>query len=165
MVVLPREAQRALLSDAWNRRQIEACGLLTGQIDAQGNWHIVAVCPLRNIAESPLYFEFAPEEVLQQELASPGQIIGVYHSHPRGPYGASQTDCETMRRVNQEEQIPWIWLILCGPLTYGRHLEQARAGDLAAEAECRRWLWQRLLAYYHDPDQGLRRVAIVLREE
>ncbi|MBX5451469.1 Mov34/MPN/PAD-1 family protein [Thermogemmatispora sp.] len=164
-VVLPREVQRTLLWDVWNRRHVEACGLLRGSIDAEGNWQVTAAHPLRNIAESPFYFEFAPEEVLQLELAYPGQIIGVYHSHPQGPYGASRTDCETMRRVNQEEQIPWIWLILCGPWTSSPHGAETRADDPVAEAERCGWLRQHLLAYYHDPGQGLRQVAVVLQGE
>lgn len=161
-VVLSRGAQRALLRDTWGRRMIEACGLLRGEIDVEGNWRIVAVHPLPNVAESPVYFEFAPEGVLQLELAYPGQIIGVYHSHPKGPYGASGTDRETMRRVNKEQRIPWVWLILCGPFTESLPLAAAAAGDLAAEATCARWLSERLLAYYHDPREGLRQVVVVL---
>ncbi|WP_084657785.1 Mov34/MPN/PAD-1 family protein [Thermogemmatispora onikobensis] len=161
-VVLPRGVQRALLDDVWSRRKIEACGLLRGEIDAQGNWHVVAVHPLANIAESPVSFEFAPEDVLQVELAYPGQVIGVYHSHPGGLRGASRTDRETMQRVNGEQQIPWVWLILCGPFTASLPLAEASAGDRAAEEACARWLSERLLAYYHDPSEGLRQVVAVL---
>ncbi|RAQ94504.1 Mov34/MPN/PAD-1 family protein [Thermogemmatispora tikiterensis] len=161
-VVLPCEVQRALLRDIWDRREIEACGLLRGEVDAGGNWRVAAVHPLPNVAESPVYFEFAPEDVLQLELAYPGQMIGVYHSHPGGPYGASGTDRETMRRVNKEQQIPWVWLILCGPFTESLPLTAAAAGDLVAEATCAHWLSERLLAYYHDPGEGLRQVVVVL---
>jgi proteasome lid subunit RPN8/RPN11 len=164
-VVLPRGVQRALLHDIWGRREIEACGLLRGERDAGGNWRIVAVHPLPNVAESPVSFEFAPEDVLQLELTYPGQIIGVYHSHPGGPYGASGTDRETMRRVNKEQQIPWVWLILCGPFTESLPLAAAAAGDLVAEATCARWLTERLLAYYHDPREGLRQVVVVLEPD
>ncbi|WP_081838701.1 Mov34/MPN/PAD-1 family protein [Thermogemmatispora carboxidivorans] len=161
-VVLPRAVQRALLRDVWGRREIEACGLLRGEIDAEGNWHVVAVHPLPNIAESPVFFEFAPEDVLQLELAYPGQIIGVYHSHPGGLHGASRTDRATMRRVNEEQQIPWVWLIVCGPFTADLPVVEASAGERAAEETCARWLAEQLLAYYHDPSEGLQQVVAVL---
>jgi len=62
-----------------------------------------------------VYFEFAPEDLLAVELDHPGKIVGVYHSHPTGFAVASSTDHENMRRVNVEQQIPWVWLIICGP--------------------------------------------------
>ncbi|WP_376795702.1 Mov34/MPN/PAD-1 family protein [Thermogemmatispora sp.] len=167
-VVIPSDVQRALLQDAWSRSKIEACGLLRGEIDERGSWRLAAVHPLPNIAHSSAYFEFAPEDVLQLELSYPGQIIGVYHSHPWGPRGASRTDRETMRRVNGEEGIPWIWLILCGPFTdeaLPLLLEAAAGGDRAAEAECANWLGRRLLAYYHDPGKGLGQIEVVLQAQ
>ncbi|HTD18997.1 MAG TPA: hypothetical protein VK667_05630, partial [Ktedonobacteraceae bacterium] len=58
------KARHTLYTDVCQRRHIEACGLLLGHIDDLGNWHIEQVHPLPNIYNSPVYFEFAPEDVL-----------------------------------------------------------------------------------------------------
>src|SRR5436190_8632319 len=108
-------AQKNLFLDLCARPHIEACGVLLGNIDASGNWYIERTLPLRNVFSSPVYFEFAPEELLEIELAYPGQIVGVYHSHPTGFASASKTDRDNMKRVNKEQQIPWLWLIVRGP--------------------------------------------------
>ena len=112
---ISRAAQEAILSDIYSRNTIEACGVLLGTVDEQGNWHVEEVHALRNVANSPVYFEFAPEDLLAIDLNYPGQMIGVYHSHPTGFPVASDTDRKNMQRVNLDQQIPWIWLIISGP--------------------------------------------------
>ncbi|MDQ6643278.1 MAG: Mov34/MPN/PAD-1 family protein, partial [Chloroflexota bacterium] len=86
------KARHTLYTDVCQRQHIEACGLLLGHIDDLGNWHIDRAHPLRNICNSPVYFEFAPEDILAVELAHPGAIVGAYHSHPGGLKVASSTD-------------------------------------------------------------------------
>ncbi len=114
-VTVSLDARNTLFNDVCQRPHIEACGILLGHIDSCGNWNIEQAYPLRNIFNSAVYFEFAPEDLLAVELDHPGQIVGVYHSHPTGFAVASSTDHENMRRVNVEQQIPWVWLIICGP--------------------------------------------------
>ena len=114
-VFISDEAQQLLFEDICQRKHIEACGVLLGHIDSQGNWHVERVQPLQNSSQSPVYFEFEPEELLAVELEHAGEIVGVYHSHPTGFAVASSTDCENMKRVNVEQQIPWVWLIISGP--------------------------------------------------
>ncbi|TMC16511.1 MAG: hypothetical protein E6J33_09560 [Chloroflexi bacterium] len=114
-VTISLDARNTLFNDVCQRPRIEACGILLGNIDSCGNWNIEQAYPLRNIFNSAVYFEFAPEDLLAVELDHPGQIVGVYHSHPTGFAVASSTDHENMRRVNVEQQIPWVWLIICGP--------------------------------------------------
>lgn len=104
--VVNMKAWHTLYADVCQRRHIEACGLLLGHIDDLGNWHIKQAHPLQNICNSPVYFEFAPEDVLAVELDHPGAVIGVYHSHPGGLKVASSTDRDNMKRVNTEQQIP-----------------------------------------------------------
>src|SRR5947209_1715431 len=99
-VTLSVDAQSTLFQDIYQRQDIEACGLLLGHIDSCENWYIKKAYPLRNIYNSPVYFEFAPEDLLAVELDYPGQIVGVYHSHPTGLAVASSTDRENMQRVN-----------------------------------------------------------------
>ena len=114
-VTISLDARNTLFNDVCQRPHIEACGILLGHIDSCGNWNIEQAYPLRNIFNSAVYFEFAPEDLLAVELDHPGKIVGVYHSHPTGFAVASSTDHENMRRVNVEQQIPWVWLIICGP--------------------------------------------------
>lgn len=147
-VTLSHIVQEELLSDLYQRANIEACGVLIGSL-SNGSWHIEHALPLDNIARSPVYFEFAPEELLAAELAHPGQIVGVYHSHPMGHARASNTDRENMRHVNQEEAIPWIWLIIRGPFDVST--QQGERYSL---------LEQRLAAYHHYQEEGLQSIAV-----
>lgn len=139
-------AQQVMFQDVYHRQQIEACGLLLGQMDEPGNWHVELAHPLRNVSNSSVYFEFAPEDLLDAELTYPGQIIGVYHSHPSGLLAASKTDRQNMKRVNAEQRIPWIWLIVSGPFHAYSMVEH---------------LYPSVVAYHHYEEMGLREVAVV----
>ena len=123
--------------------------MLLGAIDEQGNWHVEQARPLRNTHSSPVYFEFDPAELLAVELDHPGGIIGVYHSHPTGFARASSTDKENMRRVNLEEEIPWVWLIISGP--FDTTFIQNNQGYLPNDA---------MVAYHHYEREGLREIWI-----
>lgn len=152
-VTLTHEALHTLYNDIAQRPHIEACGVLLGIQDQQGNWHVEQTHPLRNIFSSPVYFEFDPEELLMTELTHPGQIIGVYHSHPTGFARASSTDRANMQRVNQEQHIPWLWLIICGPFNEDseqHHLEQRIATSM--------------IAYHHYEHEGLRKINLLLEQ-
>jgi proteasome lid subunit RPN8/RPN11 len=146
-VIISNEARQALFADIYQRATIEACGVLLGTLDEEGNWHVEQAHSLRNIFASPVYFEFDPEELLGVELAYPGQIIGAYHSHPSGFLRASSTDRGNMRRVNQEQEIPWVWLIVSGPF------KQTQATDERITAAP-------MIAYHHYPHNGLHTVSI-----
>jgi [CysO sulfur-carrier protein]-S-L-cysteine hydrolase len=153
-VTISAGAQKTLLLDIYKRQRIEACGLLIGGIDDSGNWHVEETYPLRNIFDSPTYFEFAPEDLLEADLAYPGRVIGAYHSHPTGLAVASHTDRQNMKRVNVEELIPWVWLIVSGPFDHAptflqqvqRHIQRAPNSSI--------------IAYHHFEDEGLRRITI-----
>jgi proteasome lid subunit RPN8/RPN11 len=148
-LTLSVQARRTLLLDICQRRNIEACGVLLGSIDEQGNWHIEEAYPLRNIFASPAYFEFAPEELLSVELSHPGQTVGVYHSHPTGFPRASTTDRQNMQRVNQEQRIPWVWLIVSGPFD-----------DLCAQTRQEQTVAPSMIAYHHYEHNGLQEIPI-----
>lgn len=152
-VFLSIQAQETLVADVHARRQIEACGALLGCIDEVGNWHIEQAYPLRNIFDSAVYFEFAPEELLEIELNHPGRMVGVYHSHPTGFARASATDRENMRRVNVEQQIPWVWLIYRGPFSEQTARENSSKTTVS------------MSAYYYDEVRGLEKLPIKLGEQ
>ena len=147
-VFISDEAQQLLFEDICQRKHIEACGVLLGHSDSQGNWHVERVQPLQNSSQSPVYFEFEPEELLAVELEHAGEIVGVYHSHPTGFAVASSTDCENMKRVNVEQQIPWLWLIISGPFDETFQLEQKPP----------------VIAYHHYEELGLQEIAIQFEE-
>lgn len=157
-VSISASAHKSLLLDVYKRQRIEACGLLIGTIDLEGSWHVEEIYPLRNIYDSPVYFEFAPEDLLSADFAYPGRIIGAYHSHPTGLAVASHTDRENMKRVNTEEQIPWIWLIVSGPFDHSpsllqqvqRHLQRIPNSSIVA---------------YHSYAEGLKRLSIRFEEQ
>ena len=151
-------AQKTLVIDVHKRQKIEACGVLLGSIDDLGNWHVEQAYPLRNIFDSPVYFEFAPEDLLAVELAYPGQVIGVYHSHPTGLAIASSTDRQNMRRVNVEQEIPWVWLIAYGPFDTSPTFLQKVQRSLNL------FVGSSMVAYHHYERDGLRRVAIRCEE-
>lgn len=148
-VNLGSDTWETVWQDVCQRRKIEACGALLGDVDEAGNWHVTRAIPLRNTASSPVYFEFDPLELLNIDLAHPGEMIGVYHSHPGGYGRASDTDRANMRRVNLEQRIPWVWLIVCGPFP-------ARPSKPASDTPT-------LLAYHHSADHGLQHVAVHLQ--
>jgi [CysO sulfur-carrier protein]-S-L-cysteine hydrolase len=156
-MLLSTYAWDTILLDAQQRQQIEACGALLGRIDEDGNWHVEEARPLHNSADSPVYFEFEPEELLTIELEQPGRMIGVYHSHPLGPTRASATDQQNMLRVNGEQHIPWVWLIVSGPFTsqVASHNQAGEGTSIVAQG---------VIAYHHYQDKGLQQITIQHRE-
>ncbi len=158
-VSIDARAYKTLLLDVYKRQRIEACGLLLGTIDQAGNWHVEEIHPLRNIFDSPVYFEFAPEELLAADLAYPGRVIGAYHSHPTGLAVASRTDHQNMKRINAEEQIPWVWLIISGPFDHSPSLLQQ------VQRRLQRIPDTSIVAYHYYEGEGLQRIAIHFEEQ
>jgi len=158
-VSIDARTYEALLLDVYKRQQIEACGLLLGTIDQTGNWHVEDIHPMRNIFDSPVYFEFAPEELLSADLAYPGRVIGAYHSHPTGLAVASRTDHQNMKRVNAEEHIPWVWLIISGPFDHSPSLLQQ------VQRRLQRIPDTSIVAYHYYEDEGLQRITIHFEEQ
>lgn len=160
-LTLSWRAQQAIYRDLGQRPQIEACGVLLGEYDRDGAalwWNIEESVPLENIANSAVFFEFDSAELLALEMQYHERIVGVYHSHPTGYARASGTDRQNMYSVNQEQQIPWCWLIICGPFDAAFE-QQIVQGDMPM---------QRMIAYHHYPEQshtayrGLVRLAVQL---
>jgi len=68
----------------------EACGLLAG-IGEQ----VLSIFPVTNELHSPVRYRMEPSEQLRafQQIDEQGwELLGIYHSHPRGPDGLSYTD-------------------------------------------------------------------------
>jgi proteasome lid subunit RPN8/RPN11 len=82
------------------RRQVadrapeEACGLLSGQIEAR-TYRVAAVIPTTNELHSPVRYRIDPHEQIAafNRIDAQGlELVGIYHSHPAGPMSPSPTD-------------------------------------------------------------------------
>lgn len=94
----------------------EACGLLIG-VRRANEWDVAALAPCRNAAADPLRsFEL---EALDLAAAEDGardaglSVIGVWHSHPRGPLAPSAED------VCGASGMPRDWLCVIAVPTHG----------------------------------------------
>jgi len=68
----------------------EACGLLAGERD-----EVRRVIPVPNVLHSPVRYQMEPRSQVEAMLAIEAaglDIVGIYHSHPRGPAGPSASD-------------------------------------------------------------------------
>ena len=71
----------------------ECCGLLAGR-----DGIITRILPARNAFESATAFEIAPAELFQlmrQIRGEDMEMLGIYHSHPRGENRPSPRDIES----------------------------------------------------------------------
>lgn len=83
----------AMREEAAKTPEQECCGLLAGR-----DGIISAIFPARNAHANPATgYEIAPQELFQlmREIRAQGlQLLGIYHSHPRGENFPSRTDIE-----------------------------------------------------------------------
>ena len=96
MIVLPAAARAALLAHCEAERPREACGLLLGRREA-GRLVIVELGAARNAEpERPeTRFELHPADLVAGEARARAQgleLLGAWHSHPRGEALPSETD-------------------------------------------------------------------------
>lgn len=81
-----------LRSEAAKAPAQECCGLLAGRVGI-----ITRVLPARNALESATAYGIAPEELfrlMRQIRAEDLEMLGIYHSHPRGENRPSARDIE-----------------------------------------------------------------------
>jgi proteasome lid subunit RPN8/RPN11 len=99
----------------------ESCGVLAGH----GN--VVEVCyPIQNILHSPFRFKMDPQaqvdafmDIERRDL----QLVCIYHSHPTGPRGPSETDI-------QEFAYPGVIYLIWAPSDAGTTVWDARGFQL-----------------------------------
>ena len=90
LVTMSARARATVLADATRRAPSEACGLLVGE-----GQHVAQAYPLPNRSDSADRFIIDPadhHQVLMAADADDQEIIGVYHSHPRGAAYPSEID-------------------------------------------------------------------------
>jgi hypothetical protein len=68
-----------------------------------------------------------------------------------------------MQRVNMEQHIPWVWLIVSGPFT---SQSTAEPGETLGRIEGGEAISARgLIAYHHYHEAGLQQIAIQHRDD
>ncbi|AEH38068.1 desampylase [Halopiger xanaduensis] len=94
-LVVPEAVRDAVLERARDGRPHEICGVFGGDFDPQRS-RVRSQYPAENAAETPrTRYRINPEEQLAifERLEARGEeIVGFYHSHPRGPPRPSATD-------------------------------------------------------------------------
>ncbi|RIV83300.1 M67 family peptidase [Aurantiacibacter xanthus] len=106
-VVLADAAAEQIRTHARLTAPLECCGLLLGEGAA-----ITDARPARNVHLSPqTHFEIDPQTLIDAHRAARAggpQVLGYYHSHPRGPAQPSATDRAMAARDRA------IWAIVAG---------------------------------------------------
>lgn len=104
--LLPAAVRRAIVAHARRDAPLECCGLLVGR-----GRSVIAAMPMRNTAASPTRFRLDDREHIElrrtlRRFEPPLEILGVYHSHPRGPAVPSSTD------VAEAHYPEWLYVIV-----------------------------------------------------
>ncbi|MFA9425698.1 desampylase [Natronorubrum sp. A-ect3] len=95
-LVVPTAIRETILERARDGRPEEICGVFGGEYDPDGRSRVRSQYPADNVAETPrTRYRIDPEAQLElfDRLEERGEeIVGFYHSHPRGPPRPSETD-------------------------------------------------------------------------
>jgi proteasome lid subunit RPN8/RPN11 len=102
-IVIPESVREEMITHAREGAPEEVCGILAGvrgkseEDESEEDESRVEEChPAENVAENPrVRYEIDPREQLELMEAieeSGREVVGFYHSHPRGPAGPSATD-------------------------------------------------------------------------
>ncbi|WP_440763364.1 desampylase [Natronorubrum sp. DTA7] len=97
-LVVPAEIRDRILERAREESPAEICGIFGGEYvpTPDGRSRVRSQYPAENVAETPrTRYRIDPEAQLEifERLESGGEeIVGFYHSHPRGPPRPSATD-------------------------------------------------------------------------
>lgn len=93
--MLPEAVRDAIVADAECGGDEEICGVLAGEHGEERS-RIAGAHPTANAADNPrTRYRIDPEELLKtiESIEEAGQeVVGFYHSHPRGPEAPSETD-------------------------------------------------------------------------
>jgi [CysO sulfur-carrier protein]-S-L-cysteine hydrolase len=93
-ITISQAAMQRMRRDVVQRAPEEACGLLSGQIEA-GIYRVAAIIPTTNELHSPVRYRIDPHEQIAafNQIDAQGlELVGIYHSHPAGPAVPSPTD-------------------------------------------------------------------------
>ena len=105
-IILSKLQKKILLDHTCKEEPNEACAILYGN-----NNIVKEIWLTNNIDSSPTEFTLSPEQTLEMyrkcdELNL--EVIGIFHSHPKGEAQPSNTDKKFM------ENNPYVWIIYSG---------------------------------------------------
>ena len=96
-IVIPRELLKRIIDHAREEFPKEACGLLAGWKEKNGDIVVKEAYRTKNIADSPHRYEMEPRSMYEAFLDADSKgidILGAYHSHPYGEPEPSAYDEE-----------------------------------------------------------------------
>jgi proteasome lid subunit RPN8/RPN11 len=91
-LILTHKAMSAMQRHVTRRAPLEACGLLAGK-----DGRVELVIGVHNAARSPTRYLMSPTGQYRAFLKIEGlglELLGIYHSHPKGPDHPSPTDIQ-----------------------------------------------------------------------
>lgn len=89
-IKIPQSSKEIMIKQALNELPHECCGLLLGK-----NSKIKRTLPMRNTEPSPEAYFMDPSQQVEvfTDMGKKGEtLIGIYHSHPKGPSTPSGAD-------------------------------------------------------------------------
>lgn len=92
---IARGVIEAMLTHVRSEPSIECCGMLAGRGEPGAGCGITEILRAENSLASATQYQIAPRELLRlhREMRERGlELMGIYHSHPRGENAPSPTD-------------------------------------------------------------------------
>ena len=89
-IKIPKTSKKIMLKQAFNELPNECCGLLLGK-----NGKIKRTLPMKNTDPSPEAYFMDPNQQVEvfTNMEKTGEsLLGIYHSHPKGPSTPSDID-------------------------------------------------------------------------
>jgi proteasome lid subunit RPN8/RPN11 len=107
---LDEDLRQAIIDHCLAGLPSEACGMLALDGD-----RVVSVYPTANLDDSPKSYTIPPKEHYEALIDAESRgwtLSGVFHSHPRGPNGLSDTDIKKLTDPT------WLYIVvsLAGPV-------------------------------------------------
>jgi proteasome lid subunit RPN8/RPN11 len=105
---IPRDIHDAMVAHCQRESPLECCGILGGIVPRVSSIH-----PLRNASASEVRYDADPRDLIDAVVAlrqSNGEILAIYHSHPRWAAIPSRTDLQE----NHYGPVPRIIVSLLG---------------------------------------------------
>ena len=111
-IILSKLQKKILLDHSNKEEPNESCAILYGNRNGEENI-VKEMWLTENIDASPVEFTLSNEQTLEMYKKSEElnlEIIGIFHSHPKGEAYPSNTDKKFMK-INQDE---YVWIIYSG---------------------------------------------------
>lgn len=109
-IILSKLQQKILLDHTCKEEPNEACAILYGN-NIEGENKVKEIWLTKNDTPSPIEFTLSAEQTWEMEQKRKElnlEIIGIFHSHPKGEAFPSSTDKKFM------ENNPYVWIIYSG---------------------------------------------------